>query len=78
MAVREIRLYGDPVLREKAAEIEVVDDAVRALATDMLDTLQEAEGVGLAGPQPGIASFAIPPNSESKSNTLQSNPSHCS
>ncbi len=53
MAVREIRLYGDPVLREKAAPVDEVDDVVRQLAADMLDTLEEAEGVGLAGPQVG-------------------------
>ena len=55
MAVREIRLYGDPVLREPAEPIAEIDDEVRALAGDMLDTLAEAEGVGLAGPQVGAS-----------------------
>ncbi len=55
MAVREIRVYGDPALREKALPIGPVDDDVRTLAADMLDTLAEAEGVGLAGPQIGVA-----------------------
>ena len=53
MPTREIRLYGDRVLRAKAASIEAVDDGVRQLAADMLETLTEAEGVGLAGPQVG-------------------------
>ncbi|MEZ5066783.1 MAG: peptide deformylase [bacterium] len=53
MAVREIRKYGDPVLRAKANPIADVDEEIRALATDMLDTLAKAEGVGLAGPQVG-------------------------
>jgi peptide deformylase len=53
LALRAIRLYGDPVLREKALRIETVDDDVRALAADMLETLLDAEGVGLAGPQVG-------------------------
>ena len=53
MAHLEIRLYGDPVLREKAAPVAEVDDSVRALAADMLETLEQADGVGLAGPQVG-------------------------
>jgi peptide deformylase len=53
VAARQIRLYGDPVLREKAHPIAEIDDDVRALAADMLETLADAEGVGLAGPQVG-------------------------
>ena len=53
MALLKIRLYGDPVLREKAVAVDGVDDGVRELARDMLETLAEAEGVGLAGPQVG-------------------------
>ncbi|HMB71027.1 MAG TPA: peptide deformylase [bacterium] len=53
MAVLEIRVYGDPVLREKAESVQEVDEEVRALAADMLDTVLDAEGVGLAGPQVG-------------------------
>ena len=52
MAVREIRRYGDPVLREKAASVADVG-AVRTVVEDMLDTLEKADGVGLAGPQIG-------------------------
>lgn len=55
MAVRSIRLYGDPVLRTKAETIDRIDDEVRALASDMLETLAEADGVGLAGPQVGAS-----------------------
>jgi peptide deformylase len=54
MAVREIRVYGDPVLREKAAPVDQVDERLRDLVNDMLDTLAEADGVGLAGPQIGV------------------------
>jgi len=54
VAVRDIRIYGDPVLRAKARPIGEVDDDVRSLARDMLDTLVDAEGVGLAGPQVGV------------------------
>lgn len=52
--VLEIRFLGDPVLRERAAEIDAVDDEVRRLARDMFDAMYEAEGVGLAAPQVGI------------------------
>ena len=51
MGVRNIRLYGDPALREKAAPVAAIDDEVRTIARDMLETLEDAEGVGLAGPQ---------------------------
>jgi peptide deformylase len=52
--VRKIHLYGDPVLREKAAPAGPVDADVRALAADLLDTLTAADGVGLAAPQIGV------------------------
>jgi peptide deformylase len=59
VAVRPIRLYGDPVLRTKAEPIEHVDEDVRSLAADMLDSRAEADGVGLAGPQVGASSRII-------------------
>lgn len=55
MAVLEIRLEGDPVLRQKATRISRVDDSVRKLASDMWDTLDQADGVGLAAPQVGVS-----------------------
>jgi peptide deformylase len=54
MALRPIRLLGDPVLRQEAEPVEAVDDEVRRLVTDMLDTMYDAEGVGLAAPQVGV------------------------
>jgi peptide deformylase len=53
MAVRPVRLYGDPVLRQKAREITVVDDVVRALVADMRVTMHAYQGIGLAGNQVG-------------------------
>ncbi len=53
MAVRPIRIYGDPVLREKARPVEETTPALRRLAEDMIDTMIEAEGIGLAAPQVG-------------------------
>ncbi len=54
MGSLDIRLMGDPVLREKAAEVPEVDESVRRLARDMFDTMYEADGVGLAAPQVGL------------------------
>ena len=54
MAIREILLLGDPVLRQRAQPIVAIDDEVRALAQDLQDTLAKADGVGLAGPQIGV------------------------
>lgn len=55
MAAREVRLLGDPVLRENAAPVEAFDDALRSLVRDMFDTMDAEEGAGLAAPQIGIA-----------------------
>ena len=50
-----IRKYGDPVLRAKGKRIEAVDDNIRALAENMLETMDAANGVGLAAQQVGYA-----------------------
>ena len=50
-----IRKYGDPILRAKGKRIEKVDDKVRALAENMLETMHAANGVGLAAQQVGQA-----------------------
>ena len=50
-----IRKYGDPILRAKGRRIEAVDDNVRALAENMLDTMHGANGIGLAAQQVGQA-----------------------
>ena len=52
---RSIRQYGDPVLRAKGQRIHVVDQRVRELAADMLETMHAAHGVGLAAHQVGEA-----------------------
>ena len=54
MAVFPIRLFGDPVLREQAAEVTEVDDTIRKLIRDMRDTMRDAPGVGLAANQIGV------------------------
>jgi len=55
MAILPIRTLGDPVLRQPAGPVEEFDDALGALAEDMIETMHEAPGVGLAAPQVGRA-----------------------
>lgn len=59
MALRNIRIDGDPILRKKSRKIEEVDDRIRILLDDMVETMQYADGVGLAAPQIGILRRAI-------------------
>lgn len=54
MTVRPIRLFGDPVLRSAADPILRIDDAVRALVTDLIDTVQVPGRAGVAAPQIGV------------------------
>jgi len=64
----EIRKYGDPVLRESGFDITEVDETIRALADDMLETMYAARGIGLAAQQVGetgrICVIDIPPESD--------------
>jgi peptide deformylase len=55
VAVRPIVIYGDPVLREKAEPVEEIDREIKILVRDMIATLQEAKGLGLAAPQVGVS-----------------------
>jgi len=55
MSILPIHLFGDPILRERAAPVERVDRAIRRLIDDMIETMREADGVGLAAPQIGDA-----------------------
>jgi peptide deformylase len=54
VAVRPVRLYGDPVLRARAQEVESVDDTVRELIADLRETMLAYQGVGLAANQVGV------------------------
>ena len=55
MAVRPVRIYGDPVLKRKAAEVVTFDDSLRSLVADLFETMRAYRGVGLAAPQLGVA-----------------------
>ena len=54
MAIRAIRVMGDSVLNKKCKEVKEVSDRTKVLIDDMIDTMREANGVGLAAPQIGV------------------------
>lgn len=54
MAIRIVREDGDEILRKKSREVEIVDDKIREILEDMVETMHKHDGVGLAGPQIGI------------------------
>ena len=54
MAVLKVRKYGDPVLRRRAAEIAEVTPELRRTIADMIETMYDEVGIGLAAPQVGV------------------------
>ncbi|MCQ4635302.1 peptide deformylase [Anaerovorax odorimutans] len=54
MALRNIVLEGDPILRKHCREVDQVDDRIRMILDDMVETMRQANGCGLAAPQIGI------------------------
>jgi len=64
VTIRPIRYLGDPVLRRPADPVRDVNDSIRMLIADMIESMHAAQGVGLAAPQIGvglqIAVFGVP------------------
>ena len=54
MAIRAMRHLPDPVLRQKAKRVSAIDDSIQRLIDSMVETMQQANGVGLAAPQIGV------------------------
>ena len=54
MAIRNVRLENDEILRKKSRTVDVVDDKIKELVDDMIETMHAHDGVGLAAPQVGI------------------------
>ena len=54
MAIRNIRQEGDEILKKKSREVEVIDERVKELIEDMVETMHKYNGVGLAAVQVGI------------------------
>jgi peptide deformylase len=55
----EIRTYGEPALRRRAEPVEVIDDGIRTICEQMVETMLRANGAGLAAPQIGISKRII-------------------
>jgi len=54
MAIRQLRYVGDPILRKVSREVTEINDRIKTLLEDMVDTMYENDGVGLAAPQIGV------------------------
>ena len=59
MAIRNIRLEGDEILKKKSREVEVIDEKIQILIDDMIETMHKYNGVGLAAVQVGILKRVI-------------------
>lgn len=59
MALRNIRKYGDEILRKKSRKVDNINDRITTLLSDMEETLYNANGVGLAAPQVGVLKRVI-------------------
>ena len=59
MPVHKIQLLGSPALREPAQPVEVFDDDLKQLVRDMFETMYQAQGIGLAGPQIGVSQRVV-------------------
>lgn len=59
MAIRNLRLEGDEILKKKSREVETIDDKLQILIDDMIETMHKYNGVGLAAVQVGILKRVI-------------------
>jgi peptide deformylase len=59
MPIAKIRIYPDPILQVRAAEVEKIDERIVCLAGEMAETMYAAPGVGLAAPQIGVSERVI-------------------
>ena len=59
MAIRIIRQEGDEILKKKSREVEVIDDKLQELIEDMIETMHQKDGVGLAAVQVGVLKRVI-------------------
>ncbi len=59
MAIRNLRLEGDEILKKKSREVEIIDEKIQILIDDMIETMHKYNGVGLAAVQVGILKKVI-------------------
>ena len=74
MSKLKIYEYPHPVLREKAKEVPLVDEKIKKLLSDMLETMYDANGVGLAAPQVGVSLRMVVIDVEKDEETGKGNP----
>ena len=74
MALRQIRVIGDPILNKKAKEVKEVTPKIKELIVDMIDTMRQEQGVGLAAPQVGILKRVVVIEIEENSPIVLINP----
>ena len=70
MAIRIIRQEGDEILKKKSREVEVIDEKLQELIEDMIDTMHQKEGVGLAAVQVGVLKRVIVIDTYEENNPL--------
>ena len=71
MAIRNVRLENDEILRKKSRTVEVIDNKIKELVDDMIETMHAHDGVGLAAPQVGILKrIAVIDITEDRSNPI--------
>ncbi|MBQ6621465.1 MAG: peptide deformylase [Mogibacterium sp.] len=70
MAIRQITIDGDEILRKHCKPVRIISDRIRTLCQDMIDTMISADGVGLAAPQVGVMKriFVCRPDLENMEN----------
>ncbi len=59
MAIRNVRKEGDPILRKRSKEVSEINERIQILLDDMIETMDEEDGVGLAAPQVGVLKRVI-------------------
>lgn len=70
MAIRQIRLDGDPLLRKKSREVKKITPGIKTLVEDMIETMDEAQGIGIAAPQVGVLRKVIIVDTEEEGEPL--------
>ena len=72
MALRRVRIYGDPVLREQAEPVIEIDKEIEEIAADMIETLYANDGVGLAANQVGFTKqiFVVNPHEDDQKGAM--------
>ncbi|MDD3655158.1 MAG: peptide deformylase [Atribacterota bacterium] len=74
MAILKLQKYGSPILREKALPVNKVDEEIRELVQNMIETMYAEGGVGLAAPQVGVSKRIIVLDTEEKGVIVLINP----